>query len=152
MVKLISLLLTPPPSSSSFLYCLSSTDLLWARTEHFPYIISNPPDDAMEYVFWPLFYVGRNWRAELISYLVKVMLNLDSKAIQIPDSKFLSLKHCTLQHLRKVIQTHTFFRNIHQQGHFKIQVPPGNLSHLSKFLAQPICNPLWVLLPLLLTF
>lgn len=55
------------------------------------------------------------------------------------DCKFLSLEHYTLLHLRKVIQTHIFFqKHSRQQGHFKTQVPPGNLSHLSKFLAQLI--------------
>lgn len=52
------------------------------------------------------------------------------------DSKSLSLKHCALRQLRKVIQTHTFFQNIHQQGHFKTQVPPGSLSHFSQVLSS----------------
>lgn len=69
------------------------------------------------------------------------------------DSKSLSLKYYTLLPPRKVIQTHTSSQNIlDSEVIFKTQTPPGNFSHLFKFLAQLIYNPLWVFLTHFLTF
>lgn len=64
-------------------------------------------------------------------------LKLDSNPSLTANSFLLSIILCYIS--EKVIQTHIFFqKHSRQQGHFKTQVPPGNLSHLSKFLAQLI--------------
>lgn len=67
-------------------------------------------------------------------------LNLNSNPGLTPNPCLLNITLCTSQESHP--DSHILSKYSRQGGHFKTQAPPGELRHLSKFLAQLIYNPL----------
>lgn len=121
--------------------------------EHFLSITSIPHDNTYRVGFMTLCLYKKKVKTrehKLFgqSYVDYKQLNLDFNPTQTQNLFLLSI--VTLPHLRKVVQTATFFPNILAiKVTSRLQVHPSSLNHPSTLLSQLIYNPLYVFLLLL---